>query len=120
LSRNSLRFHITSAINLQSDTDILIVLDNHAKSLNLLSNGNIFDQPGSGILVAQTAVLSGVDVVFGDGPGECFDVLSDVYAVFASGISDVTQGCQASCETGNFATFPNEELSPVEVGFAAS
>lgn len=89
----SLRFDTAGAMHLSADSDILIVLDNHAKSMNLQSSGNINDQPGSSILIQQSAVLSGVDVVLGDGPGECFDVLSDVLAVFASGISNVAEGC---------------------------
>ncbi len=90
---SSLRFNTTGAMNLHADCSIRFVLDNHARSLNLQSTGNIGDQPGSSVLIEQAAHLSGVDIVLGDIASECFKVLSNIVVVSASGISDITLGC---------------------------
>jgi hypothetical protein len=88
----SLRFDSTGIMNLHSDSDIRIVLGNHSGTLNLSSTGNIDDQPGAQVVVEGEAALAGVDIVLGD-TGECFNVMSMVVVVNASGISDVTLGC---------------------------
>ncbi len=93
VSMRSLRFTTNDAMILDTDGDLLIVLDNTANSLILSSDGDIRDQPGSTIVINQFAYLSGVDLVLGDSPDECFDVLTDELFLAASGLSMVTEGC---------------------------
>ena len=45
------------------------------------------------MLVEESANLTGTHVILGDSASDCFDVMSDVLHVNASGTSQVTEGC---------------------------
>ncbi len=92
-SMSSLRFNVGDRMALRSRGDVLMVLDNFAKSLDLAAEGAIGDQPNSQVIIEQFASFTGTDVILGDSDNDCFDVMSNNWAVNASGVQNVSEGC---------------------------
>ncbi len=90
---SSLRFNTSQQLALMTPGNVLMVLDSHAGSLDLMAYGGIHDQLDSRIVVEQFANLTGTNIILGDSDNDCFMVPTGSLQVNASGIQRVSVGC---------------------------
>ncbi len=90
VSVQSLQFDTTRDTRIQSDSNIQIVNSNQAQSLEIISTGDIMDAAEATISVEDLARFVGDDIILGDAEGDCFSVTSNIVAIEADGMQDVT------------------------------
>ncbi|MGI9516098.1 MAG: hypothetical protein ACR2NP_03550 [Pirellulaceae bacterium] len=90
VSSGSMQFHSQGDTRITTNNNILLSSNSFARAYELISTGNIEDEPNAEVVADVFASVEGVDIILGEQNTDCFTVNSSNISILASGVEDVT------------------------------